>query len=325
VSPGRGAVALRGQAPRVLVIYKKSAYQIYVRERKHAHIEKLVAAGDRGALRLVRAHEDHVQSLAAARLVLQQLGAQAKFRHRSDDNHAKNVDLVVTLGGDGTLLWASHLVSSNTPIVAINTAPKDSVGYFCAGTKRELGSVLAAALRGKLPAVSLARMQVELDGEVLSKRVLNDALYCHANPASTSRYALRLGRITEEQKSSGLWIGPAAGSSAAQRSAGGKLMPLDAQELQYVVREPYEPNGSIYELRKGLVSVTQGLRIDSRMRAGRLYLDGPHDVHDVEMAGRIEFRRSSEPLTLLGFTRRARRPVAVRGDRVERERVGLES
>jgi NAD+ kinase len=240
------AVSVTRPAPRVLVIYKKSAYQIYVRERRHTHIEQLVAARDVGALRLLRAHKDHLHSLESARDVLARLGADAKFRHRSDDTHAQNVDLVVTLGGDGTLLWASHLVSANTPIIAINTAPKDSVGYFCAGTKHELGDVLADALSGKLSATTLTRMQVELNGSVLSKRVLNDALYCHESPAATSRYAVRLGRAYEEQKSSGLWIGPAAGSSAAQRSAGGKIMPIDARELQYVVREPYEINGTKY-------------------------------------------------------------------------------
>jgi NAD+ kinase len=294
-SPQRG--------PRVLVIYKKSAYQIYVRERRHSRIEQLVAAREPSALRLLRAHKDHMGSLQSARESLAKLGAQAKFRHRSDDTHAKNVDLVVTLGGDGTLLWASHLVSPNTPIVAINTAPKDSVGYFCAGTKRDLHAVLAAALSGKLSETSLARMQVSLDGEVISRRVLNDALYSHECPASTSRYALRLGRGQEEQKSSGVWVGPAAGSSAAQRSAGGKLMPSESQELQFVVREPYEPAGVNYALRQGMVGARQVLRIDSRMRAGQLFLDGPHDVHPVEMAARIEFRRSKEPLTLLGFSR----------------------
>lgn len=299
----RTAVHAR-QVPRVLVIYKKSAYEIYVRERRHKHIEQLVAERDTGALRLLRAHEHHMESLQSARDALSELGAQAKFRHRSDDTHAQNVDLVVTLGGDGTLLWASHLVGANTPIIAINTAPKDSVGYFCAGTKDELGDVLADALSGKLPCTSLTRMQVELDGQVVSKRVLNDALYCHESPAATSRYALRFGRTFEEHKSSGVWVGPAAGSSAAQRSAGGQLLPLDAQELQFVVREPYEANGVRYALKQGLVKPGQSLKIDSRMRAGRLFLDGPHAVHIVEMAARIEFRRSKEPLQLLGFRRR---------------------
>jgi NAD+ kinase len=291
------------RAPRVLVIYKKSAYQIYVRERRHAVIEQLVAAREPAALRLVRAHNNHMQSLAEARKVLAELGAAANFRHRSDYTHAKNVDLVVTLGGDGTLLWASHLISADTPIVAINTAPRDSVGYFCAGTRRELRPVLSAALSGKLPVTPLARMQVSLDDRVLSSRVLNDALFCHQGPASTSRYNLRFGRLAEEQKSSGVWVGPAAGSSAAQHSAGGEILPIESQNLQFVVREPYDPSGVGYKLQRGLVKAGQALRLDSRMRAGRLYLDGPHDVHVVEMAGRIEFRRSKEPLMLLGFRR----------------------
>jgi NAD+ kinase len=180
--------------PRVLVIYKKSAYQIYVRERRHAHIEQLVKQRDPSALRLLRAHHAHLGSLELARKAFSKLGVDAQFRHRSDHSHAQTVDLVVTLGGDGTLLWASHLVAWNTPIIAINTAPKDSVGYFCAGTRREMGDVLSDALRGTLPQTKLTRMQVTVDDKVVSKRVLNDALYSHECPASTSRYTLRLGR-----------------------------------------------------------------------------------------------------------------------------------
>jgi NAD+ kinase len=290
--------------PRVLVIYKKSAYQIYVRERHSTHIEQLVKRREAGALRLLRAHRAHLSAIEAARTTFAKLGVDAKFRHRSDDTHAQNVDLVVTLGGDGTLLWASHLVGFRTPILAINTAPQDSVGYFCAGTKRELGDVLSAALSGKLSQTTLTRMQVSVDGAVLSKRVLNDALYCHACPASTSRYTLRQGRMREQQKSSGLWIGPAAGSSAAQRSAGGKLLPIESKDLQYVVREPYEVDGSVFDLKRGLVSPGQSLRLQSHIRAGRLFLDGPHSEHPVSMASWIEFQKSSDPLLLLGFSRK---------------------
>jgi NAD+ kinase len=137
-------------APRVLVIYKKSAYQIYIRERRHARIQQLLAAGEQSAIQLLRAHEDHARSLVLAREALAQLGANAKFLHRSHDAHAKNVELVVTLGGDGTLLWASHLVGPDTPIVAINTAPRASVGYFCAGKDSDIPGVLADALSGRL-------------------------------------------------------------------------------------------------------------------------------------------------------------------------------
>jgi NAD+ kinase len=297
----RRATPRASPAPRVLVIYKKSAYQIYVRERRHARIEQLVAAGEPAALALLRAHEDHARSLEQARQALAQLGAAANFRHRSHDAHAKGVDLVVTLGGDGTLLWASHLVGGDTPIIALNTAPKDSVGYFCAGKGPEIAAVLADALAGKLRETSLTRMQVSIDDETVSTRVLNDALFSHESPAATSRYSLRIGRVSEEHKSSGVWVGPAAGSSAAQHSAGGKVLPIESKQLQFVVREPYQPHGIRFALRKGLIQPTGSLRVHSSMRAGRLYLDGPHHSHPIEMASTIEFRRSPEPLRLLGF------------------------
>ncbi len=290
----------------MLVIYKKSAYQIYVRERRHAHIEQLVKDRDPSVRRLVRAHQAHLGTIEAARKTLTKLGVDAQFRHRSDHKHTQTVDLVVTLGGDGTLLWASHLVAWNTPILAINTAPKDSVGYFCAGTRREMPELLSEALSGKLAQTKLTRMQVSVNDEVLSQRVLNDALYCHDCPASTSRYTLRVGRTMELQKSSGVWIGPAAGSSAAQQSAGGQVLPIEAEELQYVVREPYEADGSKYQLKQGLVAKGQALKLQSHIRAGRLFLDGPHSMHPVHMAARIEFRRSPDSLLLLGFSRRSR-------------------
>jgi NAD+ kinase len=297
----RRSVPRSRPAPRVLVIYKKSAYQIYVRERQHARIQQLVDAREPAALALVRAHQDHTHSLEQARQALAQLGAAANFRHRSHDAHAKGVDLVVTLGGDGTLLWASHLVGGDTPIVAINTAPKDSVGYFCAGKGPEIAGVLADALAGKLRETPLTRMQVSLDDKTISTRVLNDALFSHECPASTSRYSLRLGRLSEEHKSSGVWVGPAAGSTAAQHSAGGRVMPVESRELQYVVREPYQPHGTRYQLLKGFIQPAGTLRVHSSMRAGRLYLDGPHHAHPVDMASTIEFRRSPESLRLLGF------------------------
>jgi len=53
-TPRRSTVKPRVQsrrAPRVLVIYKKSAYQIYVRERHHTRIQQLLAEGEPFALR----------------------------------------------------------------------------------------------------------------------------------------------------------------------------------------------------------------------------------------------------------------------------------
>ncbi len=286
--------------PRVLVIYKKSTYQLWVSERKNPHARALLERRDRSVARMEAAHEDHVHTIQEARRILENLGANAVFRYRADADRAENFELVITLGGDGTLLWASHLVGKQ-PMLAINTAPQDSIGYFCGGTKDTLEESLTSALRGTLPARALSRMQISVDGEVISRRVLNDVLFCHECPAATSRYLIRHGGHEEDQRSSGIWAGPAAGSTAAQRSAGGQVLPIDSDQIQFVVREPYMPNSTHYALVNGLFGPEEELLITSKIHGGRLYADGPHLKRKVDLGSEIRLKRSPESLTVLGF------------------------
>ena len=74
---------------------------------------------------------------------------------------------------------------------------------------------------------------------------------------------------------------------------------------QAVVREPYRPPGHRYTMVRGLVEDGGQLRLVSKIREGRVFIDGPHRVREVGMGSEVLLRRSDEPLTLLGF----RRPV----------------
>lgn len=297
--------AQNGERPRVLVIYKKSAYQIYVRERKNDRIKELVERQDRAVKNILAADREHVETLEEMREALRELGVKGVFRYRSDEGLVEGFDLVVTVGGDGTLLWASHRVPPSIPVLAVNSAPDHSVGHFCGGRKGAVREILAAALAGELRATSLTRMQVRRDGEVLHKRVLNDALFCHRSPAATTRYILRHAGAEEHHKSSGVWIGPAAGSTAAQRSAGGRVLPPSSRRLQFVVREPYVPPEGHYQLTRGLVAPGEELVITSQIREGVAFLDGPHVAHEVPIGSTLSLSRSDEPLTLLAFPRAA--------------------
>jgi NAD+ kinase len=149
-------------------------------------------------------------------------------------------------------------------------------------------------------------MMVVRNGEVLERRVLNEVLFCHANPAATSRYLLRLedGRTVEEdQRSSGVWVGPAAGSTAAQRSAGGRVLPLRSRRLQFVVREPYRPSGAPLLLPKGLVPAEGALVIRNKMQNAQIFVDGHQRAHACALGDVLEMRISSEPLVVLGVHR----------------------
>jgi NAD+ kinase len=295
--------------PRVCVVLKRSSWRKWVEEEKDLRITRLLDAGDETVRRMRPGHEDHTATVDEVRHALADLGAEVTW---SDRPHGFRVegrcDLVVTVGGDGTLLAASHGIGSGTPLLGINSSPVNSVGFFCAARKGLAGAALAAALDGTLRRVELSRMRVELNGGVLHDRILNEALFCHASPAATSRYILKVlgerGRLAcEEQKSSGLWVGPAAGSTAAQKSAGGKVLPLSSRKLQFVVREPYQGSGHELAMTLGLIEEAQELAIKSKMRQARLFLDGDHIAHEVTIGDVVTLRRSEEPLVVLGLSR----------------------
>ena len=292
----------------VLVIYKRTTYQRY-RGGESKRIRRLIDEGDVTVDRLLEAHEAHLDTLERARKALREHGARAVFRHRHEPQPSDSWDLVVTLGGDGTLLWASHMVGANTPMVAVNSAPEDSVGYFCAGDRHDVEETLARAIAGALPVTELTRMRVDLVGDALSTRVLNDVLFAHECPAATTRYVIELGERVEEHLSSGIWVGPAAGSTAAQSSAGGRVLPLGSPELQFVVREPYHGFGGGSELTCGLVAPDQTLRIRSKIREARVFLDGAQKTRAVDIGAVLTMSRSDEPLSLLGLRRDGDRGV----------------
>ncbi len=293
--------------PRVVVVAKRSAYSRFIEEEGDPRARALVRRKDPAVARWVQAHEEHMRTLEAVERVLDRLGARAVVvRHAHAAFDTADAQLVIAVGGDGTLLAASHNVGS-VPILGVNSAPRHSVGFFCAATRQGLKTMLEQAFEGRAKSMLLTRMAVAVNGRVRSRRVLNEALYCHASPAATSRYILRQGRIREEQRSSGFWIGPAAGSTAAQRSAGGRVLPLGSKKLQLVVREPYAPFNKRYRLLRVLVDPGSRVVVQSQMQEACMFLDGPYKVIDIRLGDETEFRVSKEPLRVLGLGPRRHR------------------
>lgn len=288
--------------PRVALLVKRTAWQVFVKERSDDRLRGLLKRGDPTVARLRSTHDAHLETIEEVSAALAKLGAAiTEIPDKPRDLRSSRYDLVLTVGGDGTLLRASHFVV-DVPVLGLNSAPGSSVGFFCGASRGHALEAIGRALEGRLPSATLARMRVTRNGKTVAKRVLNDALYCHASPAATSRYILELGRVVEEHKSSGFWIGPAAGSTAAQRSAGGHILPLTSQDLQLVVREPYTPLGERYRLRVDLVKPHQSLKVRSKMREGVMFFDGPEEAVRFEFGDVVEFCRADEPLTLLGIS-----------------------
>ena len=296
---------------KIAVVQKRTTYRKFVVEEHDPLLARLLRRHDPTVRRLRSSHEAHEETVREVDRALDQLGADVVFRGGPRGRIPARVDLVITIGGDGTLLAASHQIGDGIPLLGINSAPDHSIGFFCGGKQGNVLSTLRRALDGRLPGSELTRMRVDLNGKTLHARILNEALFCHASPAATSRYILRISRgsgthVEDEQRSSGMWIGPAAGSTAAQRSAGGKVLPLGSRRIQYVVREPYHPIGKRSRSPVGLLDEGGKLTLRSKIRDGRVFIDGHRIVHNVTIGDVLVMRRSAETLTVLGIANKRR-------------------
>lgn len=196
-------------------------------------------------------------------------------------------DVVVVVGGDGTVLDVSHNVRT-TPVIAINSDPERSVGVFCACAADQARRAAQRVRDGQAIPTTLHRMRVTLNGEDFIYPALNDVLVANAHPAMMSRYILTAGTISERHASSGMWISTPAGSTGGIRSSGGTVLPISGRMLQYLVREPFNPRGSAYRLSRGVRHLYEGLRVQSLMRGGRVYIDGPYHELAFELGDILE-------------------------------------
>jgi len=211
--------------------------------------------------------------------------------------------LVISVGGDGTLLAASHWVTEAW-LLGVNSAPRSSVGHLTVTRRASLARDLARIAKGTLLPQPVSRLEIETGGERLPP-ALNDVLIAHEQPAATSRYRLRLGRRAEDHRSSGLWVSTPTGSTAGIRSAGGQPMSLGAHRLQFRARELYRAQGGrAAALESGYVEEDQELVVESAMEAGWLFVDGSRMATRFPFGARATFRVARQPLLLFADSER---------------------
>ena len=291
-----------------LVVYKKSAFDLYVIGR--AGSGEIPDAATRRAM--LTAHENNARCIEEVKRVLDEAGVKFRATSRADLHPIATStngvpDLVIPVGGDGTFLEASHLVTRGL-IMGVNSSPDHSVGFFCTATRETFADRLRRALDGRLSITPMARLQVDIEGERVPHLALNDVLLTHQNPGATSRYVLKIGAREEMQRSSGVWIATAAGSTAGIRTAGGALLPIRTDKIQYAVREMYTPPGERKpKLVRGAVAGRPGIRVVSRMADGALFVDGPRHRYPLQIGTRVSVKTGAIPLRVLGFDHARRR------------------
>lgn len=282
----------------IVLIYKKSLYQIYFLERGQQVADSANQFGPEDRARLQASHDRHVGALAEIESELVARGLRYRKVYRARQLDFAPFDLVISVGGDGTFLEAARWTTDQT-ILGVNSDPGRSAGVFCPASAENFGEYLDRIEAGTARSRRVNRLALRLDGEVHRFAVVNEVLVAHRWPGMLSRYRLTIDGVGEVQRGSGIYIGTAAGSTGVIRSAGGKAMPLGSRRMQYLPRELNRGLGETYRFTGGIVAGEEPVVVRSMMREGMVFVDGAHLRLALPYNSVLELQNAAHPLQMV--------------------------
>lgn len=209
----------------------------------------------------------------------------------------EGADLLIVLGGDGTLLATARLLAGRpTPILAVNLG---SLGFLTGVTLEDLYPLLELVLAGKQSLDTRKMLLVELkrNGQsVACHRALNDAVLNKGALARIMDFDVSIdGQFIARFKGDGLIISTPTGSTAYSLAAGG---PILFPTVDAFVITPICP----HTLSNRPLVIPDTCQVDVVVKAGEdvayLTVDGQVGV-DVRGEDRVTVSRSDSVINLI--------------------------
>ena len=218
-------------------------------------------------------------------------------RECSREDLTARVDLVIVLGGDGTLLATARAFRDSTvPVLPINLG---GLGFLTSVKLDELYAILEEVLQGRnrVSERSMLEAHITRAGKVMARhRALNDAVLNKGALARIIDLDLVVnGEFVCSYKADGLIISTPTGSTAYSLAAGG---PIVYPQVPAFVVTPICPH--TLTNRPLVIPETSNIEITFRSDDAQVYLtlDGQVGV-ELEPADRIAIAKSSNPLRLV--------------------------
>lgn len=141
----------------------------------------------------------------------------------SDKHIVENADVLISIGGDGTILsCARKFGKENLPILGINLG---KVGFLADLSTADLTHQLKEILDGKYLKDKRFLLRAKIEGDTKSRVALNEIVIHSGAVAQMIEYEVFLDDIfLYRQKADGLIINTPTGSTAYSMSGGGPIM-----------------------------------------------------------------------------------------------------
>jgi len=133
-----------------------------------------------------------------------------------------DIDLLVCVGGDGTILRSLHAVKSTTPVVGINTG---AIG-FLAEVQPEASVATLTSLAQGFEVKQKERLAVHISGkEETMPYAMNEVVAITSRPGKMLHFAILIdGEELERLRADGVIFATPTGSTAYAMSAGGPIV-----------------------------------------------------------------------------------------------------
>jgi NAD+ kinase len=227
---------------------------------------------------------DALTEAAAIAGYFKEHGLESTFGTLDDASLRKRVnqgkfDLLVAVGGDGTMLRVSHLCSPlNVPILGINMG---RLGFLIQYSRTEWQIALEKLLKGEywIENRMMIRAEHARAGESLGNwHALNEAVVCRTAAVRPVRFSVSVdGMQLTNYVADGLIAATPTGSTAYALAAGGPILP---PELRNILVVPIAPHLSFDRS----VVLSEGTSISITLRSGDavLSVDGQIPIGLVE-------------------------------------------
>jgi NAD+ kinase len=226
--------------------------------------------------------------------------ASASRRIADKGTLVTQVDLLVVLGGDGTLLSVADAAGAggvDVPILGVNFG---SLGFLTEATLPELDASLRAAVEGTArvePRMMLRATTLRRGAELPNHLALNDVVITKAAAARMTDLSVWVGEeFVTRVKADGLIVATPTGSTAYNLAAGG---PIVQPAVDALVLTPIAPH--MLTNRPIVIPATSDVRVQPQMTdRDEIYLtfDG-QDGYELEAGDQVRIRCAERRVRLL--------------------------
>jgi NAD+ kinase len=262
-------------------------------------VKTLAVVGKRGSAEAVAlAREVHAHHPELELLVEPELAEATGWRVSTPAEMAQRAELMLVLGGDGTLIHAARILRGRpVPILGVNIG---SLGFLTEVPRTELHPRLDEVLAGRATLHTRMKLACRLHRAgriVVEDEVLNDVVISKGALARIADHEVSLnGQFVTTFKSDGVIVATPTGSTAYSLATGG---PILHPALECAVISPISPHALTQRPLVVPGDVVVNIALRTEVADVYLTLDG-QTGHPLERGDRLEVWRSPNRTVLVG-------------------------